>query len=125
VIPFRRDGNRLVFCLITSLKKNHWIFPKGIIDPGETRYETARKEAWEEAGLRGRILQDPLGSYEDFKWGAALDVTVLLMEVEQCDDDWQEASLRRRCWSSPEEALQLLNRPAHKRMLRLAIERLS
>jgi len=47
VIPFRRDGDEIVFCLITSLKKKRWIFPKGIIDPGETPEETALKEALE------------------------------------------------------------------------------
>ena len=49
------------FCLITSLRKGRWGFPKGITDPGETHVETALKEADEEAGLRGRIVGDSLG----------------------------------------------------------------
>ena len=124
-VPFRREENDVVFCLITSLKRKRWIFPKGIIDPGETREETALKEAMEEAGLHGRIIGDPLGSYEDSKWSSKIDVTVLLMEVERSEDDWQEADLRDRCWVAPAEALRLVRRPALKRMLRCAIERIA
>ena len=69
VVPYRRRDERIEFCLITSLKKKRWIFPKGIVDPGETVEEAALKEAFEEAGLHGRILGDPIGKYEDSKWG--------------------------------------------------------
>ena len=72
VIPFRRQDDQLQFCLITSLKKQRWIFPKGIIDPGETYRESALKEALEEAGLRGQIVGEPLGHFFDAKWGARL-----------------------------------------------------
>jgi phosphohistidine phosphatase len=125
VIPFRRDGDETAFCLITSLKKKCWIFPKGVVDPGETEEETALKEALEEAGLRGRIIGGPLGSYEDYKWGTTLDVTVLLMEVDYCEDQWPEASLREQCWADPAEALRLVAKPDLKRILRSAIERIS
>jgi 8-oxo-dGTP pyrophosphatase MutT (NUDIX family) len=125
VIPYRRDGEELTFCLITSLKKRRWIFPKGIIDPGETRDEAGRKEALEEAGLRGRIIGKPIGHYTDSKWGATLDVTVLLMEVDGCDDHWQEANMRERRWARPNEALRLVTRPELRQMLRHAIQRVS
>ena len=51
VIPFQRRNGQIEFCLITTRKRN-WIFPKGIIDPGETMEQTAAKEALEEAGTR-------------------------------------------------------------------------
>ena len=108
VVPFRRQGERVEICLITSLEKGLWILPKGIIDPGETREETALKEALEEAGLHGRIVGEPLGKYEDFKWGTVLHVTVLLMEVTQCDDQWPEGDVRQRQWVTAEETASLL-----------------
>ena len=40
-IPFRRNGGQYEFCLITSLRKGRWGFPKGIIDKGETHIEAA------------------------------------------------------------------------------------
>jgi 8-oxo-dGTP pyrophosphatase MutT (NUDIX family) len=107
VIPFRRRGGRLEFCLITSLKKRRWIFPKGIVEPGETVEQAARKEALEEAGLRGKIKGEPLGTYLHEKSNATLHVTVLLMEVTRCDEDWREARVRQRRWVDAEEAVQL------------------
>ena len=95
-IPFRRRDGDLEFCLITSMSKRQWCFPKGIIDPGETPAETALKEAAEEAGLRGCIVGDALGEYEYGKWGRVLRVVVLLMEVHHADDDWPEAEHRQR-----------------------------
>jgi len=124
-IPFRVDGREIAFCLITSLKKKRWIFPKGIVDAGETAEEAALKEALEEAGLRGRIIGEPLGKYEDSKWGATLDVTVFLMMVECCEDDWPEADWRDRCWVGPAEALRRVVKPEMKLMLNRVMERIS
>jgi 8-oxo-dGTP pyrophosphatase MutT (NUDIX family) len=124
VVPFRHTFGGWEFCLITSLSKGHWIFPKGIIDPGETYVEAALKESCEEAGLYGRIVGPPLGQYQDAKWGAALQVSVVLMEVTRCAERWAEADQRQRRWASAEESLRLLYRREHQRFLREACQRL-
>lgn len=121
-IPFRRVDGRLEVCLITSLKRKRWMFPKGIIDPGETYVETALKEAREEAGLRGRIVGEPLGSYEYFKWETTLDVTVVLMEVLQCDAEWPESEVRQRRWVTADEAIEILSKEELRRFLQRAID---
>jgi len=108
VIPFRIQQGTLKFCLITSLKKKKWIFPKGVVEPGETPSETGLKEAWEEAGLRGQIVGEPVGSYTDRKWQARLEVSVLLMSVTQCEEDWPEMRKRQRAWLSAAMTLQNL-----------------
>ena len=38
-----------------------WSIPKGLLDPGETIEDAARRETWEETGIRPGDLQ-PLGS---------------------------------------------------------------
>jgi 8-oxo-dGTP pyrophosphatase MutT (NUDIX family) len=121
-IPFRRVDDRLEVCLITSLKRKRWMFPKGIIDPGETYVETALKEAHEEAGLRGRIVGEPLGAYEYSKWGTTLEVTVVLMEVSHSDNHWPESSLRQRRWLPANEAIEILSKEELRTFLRRAIE---
>ena len=83
VIPFRRTGKDLSFCLITSYDNDRWIFPKGFVDGDESLVETGLKEAFEEAGLHGRIEGAPLGRYVYSKWGSVMDACVLLMEVER------------------------------------------
>ncbi len=122
-VPIRRMGEQLQVCLITSLKKRRWILPKGIIDPGETCNETALKEALEEAGLHGRIIGEPLGVYEDFKWGRPLLVSVLMMAVTHCENEWNEADVRDRCWVSFDRALQMISRPEIRGFVSLAAEK--
>ena len=124
VIPFHRLGDDNSFCLITSFTNQRWIFPKGIVDGDESLEETGLKEAFEEAGLHGRVVGSPLGRYEDSKWGAVLEVTVLLMEVERADKTWLE-DVRQRRWVDGKEALQLLDRPELREMLRRGMQRLS
>ena len=82
-IPYRRRGEQLEFCLITSVSNGRWGFPKGLIDPGETAPQTALKEAREEAGIVGRVVGKPLGRYSYRKWNTSLAVTVFLMEVTE------------------------------------------
>lgn len=122
VIPFQRRNGQTAFCLI-STRKGNWIFPKGIIDPGETVQETATKEAAEEAGIGGVISDQPLGQYEYFKWGTTLTVTVFLMEVFQVDNAWEE-DWRQRKWVSAAEARKLIVREELRELLNTAIARI-
>ncbi|MEX0712337.1 MAG: NUDIX hydrolase [Pirellulales bacterium] len=124
-LPYRRSADGLEFCLITALASRRWGFPKGIVDPGETPAGNALKEAYEEAGLAGQIVGEPLGQYTYSKWDRTLLVTAFAMQVEQCHDDWQEARLRQRCWCSPDEARRRLAVPDQRRLLDLALQRLA
>jgi len=122
-VPFRRRRGRLEFCLVTTSRGN-WIFPKGIVDPGETCDEAALKEAFEEAGLHGQIIGEPLGSYELAKFGKTFEVVTLLMDVKRCDTKWMEQQMRQRRWVRAGEARQLLKHPHLCQLLDEAIERL-
>ncbi|MCA9166181.1 MAG: NUDIX hydrolase [Planctomycetales bacterium] len=110
VIPYRVVNDAWEFCLITSLKKKRWIFPKGIVDPGETPPESGLKEAWEEAGLRGEIVGPVIGRLSDEKWGAKLELDVLIMRVDEVATEWPEATLRERCWLNGRDAMERLHR---------------
>lgn len=123
-IPFRRKKDAIEFCLITSSNNGHWIFPKGMIDPGDTALETALKESEEEAGLIGEIIGEPLGEYTYNKWGQKLRVVAMLMEVTASQDDWQEDHVRNRCWVSLETALDRLQNTRLRALLVKAAETL-
>jgi phosphohistidine phosphatase len=125
VVPFRWRNGELEVCLITSIRRGRWLFPKGIIDPGETYIEASLKEAHEEAGLRGQIVGEPIGHYEYAKWGTTLNVTVSLMEVDTTEDQWEEADVRQRRWVSVPEAQQMLENPQLLDLLAKAVGRLS
>ncbi len=124
VIPFRRLGNDVSFCVITSFDNQRWIFPKGFVDGDESLQETGLKEAFEEAGLHGQVVGPSLGRYVYSKWGAVLDVEVMLMEVERADGAWLEGNRLRR-WTSGKEALELIGKPELREMLRRGMRRLS
>jgi 8-oxo-dGTP pyrophosphatase MutT (NUDIX family) len=122
-LPFRWRGARLEFCVITT-SAGRWAFPKGYIDPGETPEQTALKEAFEEAGLHGRIVGEPIGCYLTPKNRQSKTVVVFLMEVAQCDDDWRESGLRERRWVSRKKARRLVARKSLQKLLDVAIEAL-
>ena len=101
-------------CLIRKRLAGSWGIPKGTVDSGQTHETTALNEAWEEAGIRGRLVGEALGTYEYEKYGRALTVMVFAMEVLEHYKDWAEAGLRERKWASLEEADSLLiEHPAH------------
>ena len=107
-IPFCRRDDGVYVCLIRRRESEYWSIPKGFIDPGDTREETALNEAWEEAGLRGQLVGEAIGTYQYVKFRSKLTVAVYVMEVHAEERDWQEARLRERRWYRLDEAMTLL-----------------
>ena len=124
VIPFRRKKSAIEVCLIRNKGRKKWKIPKGFVDPGETLQQAALKEAWEEAGLNGRLVGEPIGSYEYEKWGIDLTVAVYLMEVSSEDDKWEESRFRERCWSTADAAFAMLKKHPVQPLLEVAATRL-
>jgi len=120
-VPYRPCGAGYEILLITT-RKGKWTIPKGIVDPGETPQQTALKEAFEEAGVRGKLEGGPIASFTYRKWGEVLEVAVYLLQVESVEEDFEEASFRRRRWFRPEEAVSCIRkriRPALKQAVAL------
>jgi ADP-ribose pyrophosphatase YjhB (NUDIX family) len=55
--------------LVVSQRGTSWSLPKGHIDPGENALEAARREIYEESGIRDLELIRELGTYERHKIG--------------------------------------------------------
>ena len=77
-----------------------------------------KKEAYEEAGVKGDILDDKIGEYSYKKWGATCRVCVYAMQVteELPNNQWQE-SHRGRFWFSPEAAVKEIKQDEIKPLL--------
>jgi phosphohistidine phosphatase len=116
VIPFRHGPSGLEVLMITTRKKRRWIVPKGVVEPDLSPAVSAAKEADEEAGVRGRVLADPLGSYAYEKWGGTCVVEVFAMAVEQVRDHWPE-EFRGREWVDLDESARRVREPELRRMI--------
>lgn len=114
-IPFRRSGGSTEILIVGSSSGRHWVVPKGIVEPGLSPAASAQTEAREEAGVEGRIGDEPLGRFSYQKWGAACAVEVFAMEVTRVlpNDAWDEKHRQRR-WVSPSDAASLLHQPAFR-----------
>ncbi len=125
VIPYRMRNGKPEFLVILSSQKKHFVVPKGIKDPGLSPQDSAAKEAWEEAGVEGRVLDTALGCYRYEKWGSICTVDVYAMEVTAVvpEHEWQE-SHRGREWVSPEEAVKRLKQKALAPMVLALAEKL-
>lgn len=104
VIPYRLSKNGLEILLITSLKKKHWIVPKGYVEFNLTPFESAKKEAYEEAGILGSNETIEVGSFKLNKPVGTCLIKVFTMEVHEVLDDYPEKNDRKRKWFTPEEA---------------------
>ena len=83
--------------------------------------EAVAREAWEEAGLEGRVLPDPVGLYSYGKRIARNSLPVIAvvyaMEVTKVHATWPEARQRKRKWMSPTKAAGRLSDPELRRIV--------
>lgn len=115
-LPYRHRDGRLEYLLITSRRGRRWVIPKGVREPGLSAAESAAKEAFEEAGIEGRVAGGPVGSYEYSKWGGVCSVQVFPLQVRIIHPHWPE-SQRRRVWLGPEAAAARIDEPDLQRLL--------
>lgn len=75
-----RLGDKPRYLLVRAkLHPDHWLFPKGHVDEGETAEAAAVRELAEEAGVAGRVLA-PLGSSGYAFEGRRIEVQYFFVE---------------------------------------------
>ena len=127
-LPYTILNDRVVFLLVTSRRTGRWIFPKGSISSGLSAWESAAKEAQEEAGVTGEIDTTPIGTYQNTDKGLAIDIDLYPLKVEHQMESWDEMDQRLRHWALLAETKRLLadrslSRIAEKLHRKLAIRR--
>ncbi len=105
---YQIQGNGIEFLLVRT-RRGRWTFPKGGAEPGLTRAESAALEAFEEAGVHGRIEEAPFTRYSRHKRGstkesAASGVVVQAYLCEVLRLALPQEPNRNRTWFSAEEA---------------------
>ena len=102
--------------MVTSRETRRWVIPKGWPMKGRKPRLAAAREAFEEAGVVGRIDKTPLGAYhyvKQLKNGAQLmcRVEVFPMKVQRQRKRWPEQHQRTAHWFSAQEAAEAVHEP--------------
>ncbi|MFZ9135019.1 MAG: NUDIX hydrolase [Candidatus Puniceispirillaceae bacterium] len=58
VIPFAISGDRVAIMFVTSQRRGRWILPKCNLKQDESHKKGCKREAFEEAGVKGRIMSE-------------------------------------------------------------------
>jgi 8-oxo-dGTP pyrophosphatase MutT (NUDIX family) len=107
------DGKPEVM-LLTSRGTGRWVIPKGWPIKGLKPREVAAREAYEEAGLVGRVARkQPVGTFHYAKQieqdPLLCEVHVYLLWVDEQLDDWPERAERLTRWFGVPEAATLVD----------------
>jgi 8-oxo-dGTP pyrophosphatase MutT (NUDIX family) len=110
-LPYRANGrSELEVMLVTSRGARRWIIPKGWPKRGRSPHRTAAREAFEEAGVIGKVSKRPIGSFLYDKILAEgtianCRVHVFPLRVTRQHRDWPEKRQRKFGWYPPAEAV--------------------
>ncbi len=121
VIPYIKNNGDIDIVLITNIKSKRWVIPKGVIELDLTPQASAVKEAYEEAGIKGIVEENEVGSYQYVKWGDICTVKVYLLKVTNLLTDWPEKDKRTRRLCSVEEALSMIEEEGLKRIIKSSL----
>jgi ADP-ribose pyrophosphatase YjhB (NUDIX family) len=127
VLPYQYKNGSIHILLVTTTSKKEWIIPKGNIEQDLTSRESALKEAAEEAGVKGVITGESIGSYtfQKKKTGKICSVEVFPMKVGKEMIEWEEEGKRKRRWCTPEEAADRVSNPQLKELIIHAAEKIA
>ena len=121
ILPYRLRKTGPEFLLITSIGSGRWVLPKGYINSNMTPRQSAIKEAFEEAGINGRVPKTSFGIYtyskKDEPGVPHYQVEVFIMRVISVLNTWPEELRRTREWMSPKKASDSVEEEPLSRMM--------
>lgn len=104
-------------------RTGRWIIPKGWPQVGRTLAETALREAFEEAGVRGDVTPEPVGSFNYCKMDMPperinqFSVAVYAVRFTGQEKSWPEQDQRICEWVCPDEAARRVEETELKQIL--------
>lgn len=122
-LPWRETASGREILLISSRDTGRWVIPKGWPIKGLSPAETAAREAFEEAGLGGKISKKPIGEFQydkRLKDGTAHVCRVEVFALEQMiqHPDWPERGQRTLQWFDVPTAAEAVQEPELKQIIR-------
>lgn len=111
VLPWRVKRKKTEVMLVTGRRSKRWMIAKGWPMDGMSLADSAAQEAFEEAGIKGKVDATPIGSFRFVKQHLLFgDVEVRIqvhpMIVKRELADWPERAERSRKWFELSDAVE-------------------
>ena len=120
---YRIRNDKPEFLMVTSRGTKRWIIPKGWPLDGHTPANAALQEAWEEAGVLGRVAGPCLGLFSYHKsapqeGGLPCVAMVYPVRVRALAEDYPEKDERKRRWMRRKKAAAKVDEPELAQIIR-------
>lgn len=129
-LPYRFNHDAaLEILLVTTRRSRQWIIPKGWPIKGLRPPKSAAREAFEEAGVRGRVGVKSIGLFIYNKMldgngvSVSCEVRVFPLLVKRQSETRPEIEQRVVQWVAPERAVALIKEPELKALVAAFIKR--
>ncbi len=122
-LPYRVTDATLEVLLVTTRRSQRWIIPKGWPIKGLKPPKSAAREAFEEAGVRGKVGGKAVGVFayekvlDESGVQATCEVKVYPLLVERQSATWPEFGQRITQWVEPGKAVAMIKEPDLKRLV--------
>jgi 8-oxo-dGTP pyrophosphatase MutT (NUDIX family) len=121
-VPWRKGEDGIEVLLLTSRETRRWVLPKGWPIKGLKPGPSAAQEAFEEAGVSGKVTKKPIGVYhydKRLRSGRSqhVRVSVFPLEVTTELEEFPEVGQREKEWLPPKEAAVRVDEPELKTLL--------
>jgi 8-oxo-dGTP diphosphatase len=114
--------------LMIKDQTDKWVFPKGLVDKGETKEQAAIREVKEETGLEHVKIIAPLGQIKFFyKWEGETIFKIVyffLMETDQEDLKHQREEIKDAAWIDMNSVLEKNSYKNQEEIIKKALEKI-
>ena len=106
---YRDIKGEVRYLLIKNRRSSHWGFPKGHIEPGETKKETAVREVLEETGIHVKLI-DGFESVSKFKIQNKIEkiVSIFVGTTTDTSTSIQPEEIEDYIWLTYDRAMSIL-----------------
>jgi 8-oxo-dGTP pyrophosphatase MutT (NUDIX family) len=127
-LPYRFTSDvALEILLVTTRQSRRWIIPKGWPIKGLRPAKSAAREAFEEAGVQGRVGGKSIGVFAYDKVlddiPTSFEVRVFPLLVRRQSETWPEIEQRVVQWVAPDKAITLIKDPELKALVAAFVKR--
>lgn len=118
---YKLEEKKLKILLIKSRRSKRWVIPKGWKLATMNSRMSVAVEAWEEAGVQGKVSKRPIGFYHYRKADKdqsffTCEVKVYSLNVLKLKKKFPEMSERKSKWFSFSDASMLVDEPELKKI---------